>query len=280
MAAHLLAKGGGARWALALALALGLSLAGTAAAADDKKGGEQVRRLQQKLMALQREQGALAQGKAELDQQLKEQGDKLAQARHGADSAKAQKAALERALAAAEAEKTELAAKLAAAEQSAGENATLLAASNAALRATEAARMELEQTLAARSETLAACGTKNESLHRMGVQTLKQNQEKSCFGGAAQLEMVTRLKQVGAENMAEELREKMDAELLKPALERQQELRRQAELQRQEQERAVREKAELAKAEQEQLAKKKARQQNDLDKLSGTVMRWLENIEW
>ena len=278
MAATLLATAGRPRWVLALLL--GLSLAGAAAAADDKKGGEQLRRLQQKLMALQREQGELAQGKAELDQQLKAQGDKLAQARRGADSAKAQKAELEHALAAADAEKAELAAKLAAAEQSASENATLLAASNAALRATEAARVQLEQTLAARSQTLAECGTKNESLHRMGVQTLKLYQEKSCFGGAAQLEMLTRLKQVGAENMVEELRDKMDAELLKPAAERQQALRRQAELQRQEQERAAREKAELAKAEQEQIEKKKARQQSDLDKVSATVMRWLENIEW
>ncbi len=263
-----------------LALLLGFALAGTAAAADDKKGGEQLKRLQQKLMALQREQGALTQGKAEADQQLKEQADKLAQARRGADGAKAQKAALERALAAAEAEKTELAASLAAAEQSAAENGTLLAASKAALRATEAARLQLEQDLAARSATLAACGTKNESLHRMGVQTLKLYQDKSCFGGAAQLEMVTRLKQVGAENMAAELREKMDAELLKPAAERQQAQRRQAELQRQEQERAAQETAELAKAAQEQLEKRKARQQNDLDKLSATVKRWLENIEW
>jgi hypothetical protein len=259
---------------LALALVSGAMPAG---AAEDKKGGEQIRRLQQKLMALQREQGELAQGKAALDEQVKHQAAELARARAGADGARAGNARLEKALAAAEADKAALAGKLAETEQAVREKDTLLAASSAALRATESARAQLEQALAQRSQSLAECGAKNESLHQTGTAALKLYQEKSCLGNAAQLEMLTRLRQVRTENMVDELRDKLDAAALKTQADRrrQEQAERQAEREREQRQLADAERARQARAEQT-----KARQQGDIDRFATRVKGWLENIEW
>jgi len=248
-----------------------------AGAAEDKKGGEQVRRLQQKLMALQREQGELAQGKAELDEQVKHQAAELARARAGADGARASNAKLEKSLAAAEADKTALSGKLAEAEQALREKDTLLAASSAALRATESARAQLEQALGASNKSLAECGAKNESLHQTGTAALKLYQEKSCLGSAAQFEMLTRLREVGTENMVEELRDKLDAAALKTQADRLrlEQAERQAEREREQRRQAEDERARQARAEQ-----KKVRQQGDIDRFATRVKGWLENIEW
>lgn len=257
-----------------LALALCTLPAG---AAEDKKGGEQVRRLQQKLMALQREHGELAQGKAALDEQVKHQAAELARARAGADGARASSARLEKTLAAAEADKTALSGKLAEAEQALRDKDALLAASSAALRATESARGQLEQALGASNKSLAECGAKNDSLHETGTAALKLYQEKSCFGNPAQFEMLTRLREVGTENMVGELRDKLDAAALKSQVER----RRQEQAERQaEREREQRQQAESERARQARTEQKKARQQGDIDRFTSRVKGWLENIEW
>ena len=261
-------------------LLAGLILALPASAADDKKGGEQIRRLQQKLQALQREQGELAQGKAELDVQLQRQTEQLAAVRRGADGARAQKGALEKALSASTAERDDLRARLAVAEQAATENATLLAASNAALRATDAARLQVEQSLGARGASLTECVSKNASLHQVGVKALTLFLEKTCGGVAAQLEMLTRLKQVGAENMVDELRDQLDAARVQAAATRQQEARQALETRRLDQQRAVQEKAELAARAQKELERTRASQQSRIDQVGKKVMGWLESVEW
>lgn len=259
-----------------VALALGI-IAMPAGAAEDRKSGEQIRRLQQKLVTLQREQGELAQGKAALDEQVKRQTAELARARAGTDGARASAARLEKALAAAEADKEALSGRLAEAEQAARDKDTLLAASSAALRATESARAQLEQTLAQRSQSLAECSAKNESLHETGSAALKLYQEKSCLGNPAQFEMLTRLREVGTENMVDELREKLDAAALRTQAER----RRTEQAERQAgRERELRQQADDERARQAQAQKKKARQQGDIDRLATRVKGWLENIEW
>lgn len=267
-----MARTSGVIFALALAM-----VAMPAGAAEDKKGGEQIRRLQQKLMTLQREQGELAQGKAELDEQVKRQAAELARTRAGADGARASSARLEKALAAAEADKTALAAKLAEAEQAVRDKDTLLAASSAALRATESARAQLEQALAQRSQSLAECGTRNESLHQAGAAALKLYQEKSCLGNPAQLGMLTRLREVGAENMVDELREKLDAAVLKTQGERR---RDEHEVRQAQREQEQRRQVEDERARRARTDQKKARQQGDIDRMAARVKGWFESTEW
>jgi len=264
---------------LLLALLLGTVLAVPAAAEDKKGNSEQLRRLQSKLQAMQREQATLSEGKAEADKQLKESGDKLAAARASADAAQRQRRALDQELAAAHEESSAQAAKLAELEQSLAQAQAQVQSTRLVLGASEEMRRQLEGRLNTREQELTTCGTKNESLHRLGVAAFKLYEEKSC-GLGAQADVLTRLKQVGAENMVDEYREKLDAELLKPQQDRQQ-AKRAAELAaRQQEEDAAREKAEQDRQKQERIKLAKAKEQSDLDKLTRKVKRMFENIEW
>ena len=263
-----------------LLLALLLSVLASPALAQDKKGNnEQVRRLQSKLQALQREQASLSEGKAEADKQLKETGDKLSAARASADAAQRQRRALEQELAAAHEESSAQAAKLAELEQALAQAQAQAQSTRLVLGASEDMRRQLEGKLATREQELATCGAKNDSLHRLGVAAFKLYEEKSC-GLLQQADVLTRLKQVGAENMVDEYREKLDADLVKPQLDRQQ-ARRAAELAaRAQEEEAARDKAEQERQKQARIKLAKTKEQSDLDKLTRRVKRLFENIEW
>ena len=264
--------------ALALALALGLSVAmGQAGAADDKKGGEQLRRLQQRLHAVEQEKSQLVQGKSELDGQLKDGADKLVQARRSADAAGRQRAVLEKELKATVGDKDALAGKLAEAEKALAETAQRLGETTALLRAAEAAKRQLETNLATRTLALSECVAKNASLHGLGVTLLRQYEEKTCFGNGMQRELLTQIKRVGVENMVDEYRDKLDLEQINQQQQDRQLLARQK---AEEAARLAKEQAERISNEKEKTAKLKARQQNDLDKMTRKMKDVLESIEW
>ena len=261
----------------ALALVLGLALAvGPAGAADDKKGGEQLRRLQQRLRAVEQEKSQLVQGKSELDIQLKDGADKLLQAKRSADTAGRQRGALEKELKAAEAEKDALEGKLADSEKTLADTTQRLGDTTSLLRVAETARRALEANLATRTLSLSECVTKNTSLHGLGVTLLRQYEEKTCFGNGMQRELLTQIKRVGVENMVDEYRDKLDLEQINLQQDRQLLARQKAE----EPARLAKEQAERISNEKEKTAKLKARQQNDLDKMTRKVKDMLENIEW
>ena len=257
-------------------LLLTLTLA-PAGAADDKKGGEQLRRLQQKLRTVEQEKSQLVQGKSELDNQLKEGADKLAQAKRSVDAAGRQRAALDKELKAADAEKDALAGKLADTEKALADTAQRLGETASLLRVAEQAKRQLEANLATRTLSLSECVAKNASLHGLGVTLLRQYEEKTCFGNGMQRELLTQIKRVGVENMVDEYRDKLDLEQINQQLQDRQLLARQK---AEEPARLAREEAERISNEKEKTAKLKARQQNDLDKMTRKMKDMLENIEW
>ena len=250
---------------------------GPAGAAEDKKGGEQLRRLQQRLHAVEQEKSQLVQGKSELDSQIKEGVGKLVQARRSADTAGRQRAALEKELKAAEGEKDALSGKLADAEKNLADTAQRLGETTSLLRVAEAAKRQLETNLATRTLSLSECVAKNASLHGLGVTLLRQYEEKTCFGNGMQRELLTQIKRVGVENMVDDYRDKLDLELINQQQQDRQLLARQK---AEEPARLAKEQAERISNEIEKTAKLKARQQNDLDKLTRKMKDMLENIEW
>lgn len=252
-----------------------------AGAADDKKGGEQLRRLQQKLRAVEQEKSQLVQGKSELDSQLKEGADKLAVVRRNADNASRQKAALEKDLKAADADKAALADKLAEVEQLLAASTARLAEAGAALRLSEQGIRQRDSELATRATALSECAARNASLHRVGVDLLKQYEQKSCVGTGLQRELLTQIKRVGVENMLDEYRDKLDQELLAQQSKDRQLLARQAaEKVQVEQARIATEQAERARVEHDKTVQRQARQQSELDKMTRKVKSMFENIEW
>ncbi len=260
---------------------LALALSASAFAAEDKKGGEQLRRLQQKLHALEQEQSQLTQGKAELDTQLKEKSGKLEQVKRGADAANRQRAALEKQLEAALAENAALQARLMDAQQKQDETAKRLSDTGATLRLTEEARRGLDAALTARSASLSACAAKNESLHQLGVKVLTMYQEKSCVASTMQREVLTQLTRVGVENMVEELRDKLDAERLADVTrERELAQRKQAAQELAERDQRERDSAQQRKLDGDKVQLVKARQQGGMDRLVKNVKGFFERVEW
>lgn len=262
-------------WML-LALTLALTLA-PAGAADDKKGSEQLRRLQQKLRTVEQEKSQLVQGKTELDSQLKEGADKLVQVRRSADAAGRQKVMLEKELKATVGDKDALAAKLADSEKSLADTIQRLGETTVLLRTAEEAKRQLEASLATRTLSLAECVTKNASLHNMGVTLLRQYEEKSCFSSGMQRELLTQIKRVGVENMVDDYRDKLDLEQVNR---QQQDLQLLARQKAEESARLAREQAERIRNEQEKTQKMKVRQQNDLDKMTRKIKAIFEDVEW
>ena len=240
-----------------------MTAAGSAIAASDKKDGkDQTRRLLQKINALE-------QAKSQMEGQLKETSEQLDRAKQGAATTSRKGASLGKALKTAEDDKAELAAKLAQAEQKLTENAETL-------RLTQEFRDQLETSLSERTQEFSACTTKNESLHRVGVDLIKQYQEKGCLSSLLQKEPLTQLKSAEAENMIEEYREKLDQETMNQQLEE----RQQPPQQKVEAQEASPEKIEQQKTAPEKTETVKARQQSTLDRITRKVKQFFEDTEW
>ena len=260
-----------------LALVL-MTAAGSAIAANDKKDGkDQTRRLLQKISALE-------QAKSRMEGQLKETSEQFELAKQGAATASRKGASLGKALKTAEDEKAELVAKLAQAEQKLSETAETL-------RLTQEARGQLETSLSERTQEFSACTTKNESLHRVGVDLIKQYQEKGCLSSLLQKEPLTQLKSAEAENMIEEYREKLDQEAMsQPLEERQQPPPQKGEAQKVEAQKVEAQKVETQEASPEKIEQQKtapektetvkARQQSTLDRITRKVKQFFNDTEW
>lgn len=180
-----------------------------AMAAGDKNK-EQARRMQQKISSLEGEKSKLAQEKSDLEGKLNEVSGQIGRTKRNAEAANRKVAQLEKSLKETEDAKTELAAKLATTEQQLAETGKILESTTAALRDTKSEKKQLEENLSQRNQEYSTCTAKNESLHRLGVDLLKQYQNKSCFASMMQNEPLTQLKSVGIENQVEEYREKLD----------------------------------------------------------------------
>lgn len=250
-----------------LTLAMAMAV-GSAVAADDKKEGkDQVKRLQQKTNALQ-------QDKSRLEGQLRQATEQLDQARQSAEAANRKGGSLGKALKTTEREKTELSEKLAMAEQKLAETA-------ATLLQTQDAKNQLEASLSTRTQEFAVCATKNESLHRLGVDLIRQYEEKSCLSSLLQKEPLTQLKSAAIENRLEEYREMLDEELvnqqqaasLKP-------VQQATDAPNVEQQQADAAKVEQREAEQKKAESMKAGQQSNLDRISRKVKKFFEDAEW
>lgn len=260
---------------------LALLVAAPVQAADDKKGGEQMRRMQQKIRTLEQEKSQLTQGKAEADTQLQSETEKLGQAQRNIDAANRQRAALSRDLRAAETARTALADQLAEIEKKLADTSTRLAETSATLTLREEAKRQLEGKLALSIKAGTECVAKNDSLHRLGVELLGKLEPKGWFGNGLPPEVLTRLKQVGTENMVEEYRDKLDQELInQQRLDRQALVRQTALLANEESAKLARDKAARDEQEREKNAERKARQQGTIDRLSKRVMDVFGNVEW
>lgn len=264
-----------------LILALALAAVAAPVLAEDKKGGEQLKHLQQKLRALEQEKSQLVQGKSELDGQLKAGADQLLQSKRSVDTAGRQRAGLEKELKLAAQDKLTLSETLDEREKKLADTALRLAETSAALQRSEASNRELEMNLTARSQSLAACGIKNDSLHHLGVTLLKKYTEKSCFDSGLEREMLTRLKRVGNENMLEEYREKLDQELITEQQQgRQIRARQQAAQLIQEQAALAGVQQEQRRAEQEKSTQLALRQQHQLDRFTQQIKDAWQSFEW
>lgn len=258
------------RMALMLILLMVMAI-DSAHAANDKK--DLARRLQQKINVLQQENSQLAQDKSQLEEQLKVATEQLNHAKQTAEAANRKGASLDKALKAAEDDKADLSGKLAQAEQK-------LTETEETLRVTLDTKSQLETGLSERTQELSSCTTKNESLHRVGVELIKQYQQKSCLNGILQSEPLTQLKSAEAENMLDEYREKLDQELVNQRLEESQKPAQQkADVQCVEQKKTDEKHAEQ-KAEPEKAAVLKEKQQNNLDQLTLKVKKFFEDVEW
>lgn len=239
-----------------------------AAAANEKKDGKDLtRRLQQKISALEQENSQLVQEKSQLEGQLNH-------AKQSIELANRKGSSLDKALKVAESDKAELAEKLVKTEQKLAETAETL-------RLIQETKNQLDANLSTRNQELSACTTKNESLHRLGVELIKQYQEKSCLSSVLQKEPLTQLKSAEVENMVDEYREKLDQELVNQQLAGYQKPQQQKiEEQQAEQERAEREKIEQMKAEQEKAESLKSNQQNILDRMTHRAKQFFDDVEW
>lgn len=191
-------------WVL-LAASLALPAAAAAQKADASK--EQVKRLQQSQRKLEQEKALLAQEKAALDGQIKEATEKLDEVRKQAGAATRKAAGLDKELATSQADKEALSTKLVDTEQR-------LARLTELQRITDAERKRLEALSAQLQQSLTACETKNEKLHRQGVELLERYQQKGCFDAALQADPFTGLKRVEIENFVEDSRDKLDEQKL------------------------------------------------------------------
>jgi len=242
---------------------------GSAIAANDKKDGNvQTKRLQQKINALEQQSSQLSQAKSELEGELNH-------AKQSAETANRKAVSLDKTLKAAEDDKAELAGKLTQSEQKLTETADTL-------RLTMEAKNQLEASLSERTQELSACSTKNESLHRVGIDLIKQYKEKSCLNSLLQNEPLTQLKGAEAENMLEEYREKLDQELVnqQPAG-CQNPAQQKADVQNAVQQ----QKADIQKVEQNNIEQKKTEslkvgQQSSLDRITRKVEKFFEQLEW
>jgi septal ring factor EnvC (AmiA/AmiB activator) len=263
---------------LILVLATGFAIA----ASDKKEGKDQARRLQQKINVLEQQNSQLIQAKSQLEGQIKEVTDHLNRAKHSIEAANRKGASLDQELKKAEDDKAELAGKLSQSEQK-------LTEAEEALRVTQAARNQLEANLSERNQDLSTCTTKNESLHRVGVELIKKYQEKSCLSSVLQNEPLTQLKSAEAENMLDEYREKLDQELVnQQQAGLQNPPQQKAEAQKAEAQKAEAQKAEAQKIEPVMVEAKKAeqseylkvKQQDNLDGITRKVKKFFENMEW
>jgi len=161
---------------------------------------EQARRMQQMQRKFDEEKAQLTQARAALE-------GELAAAQKKGDDATRRAGALQRESAALRSGGEALRAKLAETE---GE----LAATRKALAEAEAEGKRLQAALAGEKQSLATCTTRNEALHRTGVELLARYESKSCLDSALQAEGITGLKRVEVENLVEDTREQLDAQRL------------------------------------------------------------------
>ena len=245
--------------------------AGQAFASDRKDS--QSRKLLQRINSLEQEKAQLSQANSQLEDQVKSVTEQLNQARQNAEAANRKGASLEKALKAADDEKAELSGKLAQSEQQLNETSEIL-------HTTQEARDRLQSSLDEHLQELSACTAKNESLHRVGTELIKQYEEKSCLTTILQKEPLTQLKSAEAENMLEEYRDKLDQELI---------ARQQAAVPKSPDPSCVSGNADLDKAKPDHAAQSaeprnaemhKTSRQNSLDRMTHQVIRFFEDTEW
>jgi len=273
----------------AAVLLTGVLACASAFAADPKEakdGKEQLRSLQQRLRAQEQEKTKLVQGKAEIEGQLKDAGDKLAKSQRSAGVLTRKRAELDKAIETMAADKVAQADLLAAAEKKLADTAALLADTQSALSKTqsqlvrsEAGSRQLTQTLSQREQSLAEAQSKNESLYRLGASLIAQIEEKG-LGTVFEKDPVTRLARVSLENKVELYREQLDTQRLAEQQSRQDQARSQAIAQRAEKARADAEQAVAIKAERDQVQRVKAKQQSELDKFTRNLLNFFDGFEW
>lgn len=249
--------------------------------ADAASGKDQVRRLQQRLSALEQEKGQLLQEKSELDGKLKESTGQIVHAKQGAEVANRKLVSLEAKLRTSEQEKSDLAHKVEALEEKRAATGKELAETAASLRQEQQVRAQVEANLGQRNKDYASCVTRNESLHRTGLSLLKDYEEKTCTTSVLQGEPLTQLKRVSLENALEDYRQKLDAQRIgDAAAERRQAAEQKEEARRQEALREAREKAQAVIAEQAVEKQKRKREQHLINDVTREVTGFFEDIEW
>lgn len=243
------------------------------AQADDKE----FKRLQQKLKASEQEKMQLRQGKEEADAQLADSAAKLKKSNSSLAAEKRKLADLQKEMDLLTAVKEDLDAKLHATTDKLTETEQLLAQ-------TQQAKRNVEGELSARTQSLADCSIKNESLHRTGVDVLKHYQEKGCWTALLEKEPLTQLKRVELENQLDEYRELLDKQLVQTreeAHQKQLQLKAQAALAQQEQFiQDSQAKAAIEQAEKEKLTKQRKKEQSELDKIARDIKNYFSNFEW
>lgn len=182
----------------ALLLALAASAPGLAAEKKPDPGKEQIRRLQQAQHKLEQEKAQLAEEKSALEAEL-------GTARKKADTEARRAAQLQRELAAVRTARDDLAARLADSEAA-------LQKTSAQRQAAEDEGKRLQSLLGGEQQRHAACVTRNQELHKLGVAVLERYEKKTCLDSALQREPFTGLKRIDVDNAVEDLRDQLDSQ--------------------------------------------------------------------
>lgn len=186
---------------LATCAVLGLLVAVPAGASDAKKADpnkEQVKRLQQAQRKLEQEKTQLAQEKASVEAERDV-------ARKKAEGEAQRVAALGRELGGLRKAKEDLAARLAQLEVE-------LKQAREQVANLEGEGQRLQATLGGEKQQHATCVTRNQEMHKTGLDILERYRSKGCTDSVLQAEPFTGLKRVEIENAAEDMRERLDSQ--------------------------------------------------------------------
>ncbi|MDP3421147.1 MAG: hypothetical protein Q8S10_09495 [Thiobacillus sp.] len=186
-------------------------------AANDSRGKEMLRRMQQQVQQIEQARVQAEQEKAAAlaDKETAERElEKFGATKRQLAGERAARSRMEAKLEAVQTENDALKTRLADTEKQLADSMALQQATAQRLAQTESAKKHTESELSGTVRDLQSCQTHNGSLYTLGREMMQKYRDKSCQDALAQAEPFTGLKKVEVENLLETWRDRLDREKL------------------------------------------------------------------